>query len=232
MQNDNDINGIQADILRQLFSEDGLRFAQVNSKDVPSDQFSYHLRQLVKYGLIEKLPDNTYKLSAQGRTRTIMLYPNKDGFIQQGFIAVRIVLTKVENSQQYFLMQKRDKVPYKGTYATPGDKIFFGEDVAQAAKRAMKMQTGLTCDVELKGIRHIKDVYQDKIVQDKYFFVFNATNPQGKMTASGRAGQNMWLTYDEIKDSGLSIQGGLELINMVTDQHIKFDEKTLVVDSY
>jgi ADP-ribose pyrophosphatase YjhB (NUDIX family) len=232
MQTSSEINGIQAGILRQLFSKDGLRFAEINIGDVSSDQFSYHLRQLVKYGLIDKSPDNTYKLSTMGKTRTIMLYPNKDGFIEQGFMAVRIVLSKIENDQEYFLVRKRTAVPYKDTYATPGDKILFGEDIAQAAVRAMETHTGLKCDVKLCGITHIKDDYLGKIVQDKYFFVFVASNPQGELIEFSRTGRNEWLTYDEIEASGKSIQCGLEILKMATSKQLKFTEKTLKISSY
>ena len=232
MQGRGEINGIQASILRQLFRRDGLRFAEINVDGVPSDQFSYHLRQLAKRGLIEKSADATYRLSAMGKTRTIMLYPNKDGFIEQGFLAVRIVLSKVENGQTYFLMEERALVPYKGTYATPGDKIFFGEDVLEAAQRAMKTETGLTCDMQLRGILHLKDNYRGDIVQDKYFFVCAASNPRGTFKPSDLAGPMCWMTYDELKASGKSIQYGLEILDVAQKGGLVFDEQTLHIDSY
>lgn len=232
MQNNNAINAIQADILRQLFQKDGLRFAQINVENVPSDQFSYHLRQLVKYGLIEKLDDNSYRLSARGRTRTIMLYPNEDGFIEQGFLAVRLVISKQQDGKRYFLIQQRAKVPYKGTYATPGDKILFGEDVHDAARRILKAHTGLTCDLRLRGIRHMKDDYLGDIVQDKYFFVFSGAEPTGELLPESRTGHYLWLTYDEIKDSGLSIHGGLTILDIAESDSLIFSEETLTVETY
>jgi len=232
MQKSDGINGIQASILRELFKQDGLRFAQLNVEKVPSDQFSYHLRQLIKYGLIEKSSEHTYSLSGRGKTRTIMLYPNENGFIEQGFLAVRIILSKTQKEQKFYLMQKRVTVPYQGTYATPGDKILFGEDVHVAARRVMKEQSNLTCDMQLRGVRHIKDNYQNEIVQDKYFFVFSATNPRGTLQTNNPSKACMWMSYDEIKSSGLSIHGGLELLQMVDSDHLQFDEQTYTVDHY
>lgn len=226
------INGVQADILRQLFNNDSLRFAKLNVGQVSSDQFSYHLRQLIKYGLITKTTDNIYSLSPKGRTRTIMLYPNKAGFIEQGFLAVRIILTKTENGQEYFLVQERKQVPYQGTYSTVGDKILFGEDVADAAVRAMKAQTGLDCDMQLLGVKHYKDLYRGEIMQDKYFFVFRATNPVGTLQDSGKGRKNLWLTLEEVRQTGRTIQGGLEILAMAHDSDISFGEVTLTVDSY
>jgi ADP-ribose pyrophosphatase YjhB (NUDIX family) len=227
-----DINSIQAGIMRQLFWKDGLRFAEINVDSVSSDQFSYHLRQMIKYGLIEKSIDNIYSLSRIGKSRAIMLYPNKNGYIEQGFLAVRIVLSKVENGKTYYLLRKRSVVPYRGTYSTPGDKIFFGEDVSETAKRAMLQHTGLTCEVKLAGITHTKDKYLGSIVQDKYFFVFVATNPKGRLLLSSRTGHNEWLTYEQLENSGLSIHGGLEIIKMAINTKLTFQEAELTVDAY
>jgi ADP-ribose pyrophosphatase YjhB (NUDIX family) len=232
MQNSSDLNDVQAGIIRELFFHDGLRFAEINVNAVPSDQFSYHLRQLIKYGLIEKMPEQTYKLSVLGRTRAIMLYPTKSSFIEQGFLAVRLLLTKEENGQQLLLMQKRSAVPFKGTYATPGDKILFSEDIQVAAKRGMLLQTGLECDVTLKGIKHYKDNYLGKIVQDKYFFVFRATNPRGELKTRGRTGENMWLPYEEAIKVPPAIQGAQDIVDTALGAGFSFDEKTFLIDEY
>lgn len=227
-----DIHGIQAGILRQLFYKDGLRFAEINVDDISSDHFSYHLRQLVKHGLVDKSADNTYSLSVLGRTRTIMLYPNKNGFIEQGFLAVRIVLSKDENGKRYYLMQDRDAVPYTGTLGTPGDKILFGEDVQDAAQRSMEASTGLSCKLRLCGLVHTKDDYKDKIVQDKYFFVVAGHNPQGELKERGRSGNNIWMTRAELIESGRSIQGGLDIIDVAESSDWQFREKTLKIEKY
>lgn len=228
------IHSIQAAILRQLFRKDDLRFAELNADSIPSDQFSYHLRQLLKLGFIEKTAEGRYRLSGRGKSRGQLLYPNKDGFIEQGFLAVRVVLTKIEGGKTYFLMQDRELTPYKNKYSTPGDKIFYGEDVQAAAIRAMQTQTGLDCDVELHGVRHIKDEYEGVCMQDKYFFIFSATNPRGKLLARGRTGKNLWLTYDEVESSGRSIHGGLEILRIAQEGRgqINFSEATYKVETY
>ncbi len=228
-----EIHSIQAAILRELTAAEPLRFAELNTDNVPSDQFSYHLRHLVKLGFIEKDAENRYRLSGRGKSRTHLLYANKNGFIEQAFLAVRVVLTKVENDKTYYLVQERQLVPYKNTFGTPGNKIFFGEDVEAAAIRAMEEQTGLICDVKLRNICHFKDEYEGVCIQDKFFFIFSADNPRGTLLPGGRAGKNVWMTYDEIENSGRSIHGGLDILKMSQqDHHVSFTEKTMSVATY
>jgi ADP-ribose pyrophosphatase YjhB (NUDIX family) len=233
MQNDSAINDIQAGIMRQLFLHDTLRFAEVNVDNVPSDQFSYHLRQLLKYGLIEKGDEGRYRLSVLGRSRALMLYPDKNSFIEQGFLAVRVVLSKQEDGQEYFLMQDRQLVPYKGTYGIPGDKILFGEDVADAAKRAMREQAGFDCKVALCGLTHYKERYLGRIVQDKFFFVFRATYVSGQLMEIGKKGnKNVWLSLDNLRMSPKTLYNVLDMIEMTRSGRLKIDEQTYDVESY
>ena len=232
MQPDNLVNDTQAGIVRQLYFRDSLRFAELNVDDVPSDQFSYHLRQLIKYGVIEKNADQTYRLTVLGRTRAIMLYPDKSTFVQQGFLGVRLVVMKIIEGRRYILMQQRTAVPYKGKYATPGDRVVFGEDVEAAAEKALRTQTGLSGKITLRGLHHLKDVYQRDIVQDKYFFVCAVSKPQGTLLEQGRSGVNMWMAYDEVAQSTQLVHGCLELIELAASETMHFLEKTYRVNTY
>lgn len=217
--------------MRQLYFNDGLRFAELNVLDSPSDQFSYHLRQLTKHGVIEKI-DNVYRLTITGRSRAIMLYPDQSTFIQQGFLGVRLVVTRQQDTRQFVLMQKRSAVPYKGKYTTPGGRIVFGEDILDSARRALHVQTGLTGDVTIRGLHHLKDIYEQSIVQDKYFFVCVVENLSGNLLAEGPSGKNIWLAYDELHDSEQLVHGCLDIVNQATGDSIGFSEKTYVVDNY
>lgn len=217
--------------MRQLYFKDGLRFAELNVLSSPSDQFSYHLRQLIKYGIIEK-KSNVYRLTTAGRSKAIMLYPDQSTFIQQGFLGVRLVVTKRQDGRQLVLMQKRSAVPYKGKYTTPGGRILFGEDVLNSAKRALLTQTGLAGEASLRGVNHLKDVYQQDIVQDKYFFVCLVKDPHGSLLAQGPSGENMWLAYEELRGSRQLVHGCLELVDQAIGELMSFTEKTYIVDNY
>ncbi|MCW1907892.1 MAG: NUDIX domain-containing protein [Candidatus Saccharibacteria bacterium] len=226
------INNVQAHILRRLFTQDGLRFAEIKDIHTPSDQFSYHLRQLQKLGLIEKSEDLSYRLTPVGKQQSILLSPSSDRFIDQGFLAVRVVLTKLEDGVTYYLMRQRQLVPYKGQLETPGDKIMRGETVLEAAKRAVFEQTGLTCDIKVLGLQHSQDIHNGQLMQDKYFFVCHAQNPIGQLKKLCRNGKHIWLTYEQIQESNSSIHGGLEILNMLNNESFSFTENAFNVNDY
>jgi ADP-ribose pyrophosphatase YjhB (NUDIX family) len=123
---------------------------------------------LAKLKYIEKLEDQTYRLTALGKLKSIMLKPDTCAFIEQGYTAVLTLLTKKSSPENLYLLQARNKVPYKGFLALPGDKVYYGESTHDAALRSLRLQTGYVPSgaVELKSIWHIWDEFQGEIVQD------------------------------------------------------------------
>lgn len=227
-----DIHDIQALIMRQLFTHETLRFSAINSKDVPSDQFSYHLRQLTKYGLIEKDSDNYYKLSVKGRGQAILMDAPANKFIEQGFVACRIILARESDGQKQYLMQKRQKVPYHNYISEPGGKILFGEDIAASAKRNLYAETGLTCDLAIQGVAHFKDNYQGQVVQDKFFFIIRATDPRGELIEEGSSGLNVWMTLPDIESNPKTHKSVLQMIQTAEGQGKWLLEDTHFMQEY
>jgi ADP-ribose pyrophosphatase YjhB (NUDIX family) len=232
MKYQTDVNEVQGLIMRQLYLHDELRFSEINTDGFPSDQFSYHLRQLIKYGIVEKSDKGRYTLSVAGRSRAIMLDTKTNKFIEQGYVACRVLLAREHSGTRQYLMQRRARVPFQGYICEPGGKVLFGEDIAAAAKRNMLAETGLECDMLVRGIVHLKDDYRSRIVQDKYFFMVRATNPRGTLLKKGGTGENMWMTLEQIAASSKVHQSVADMIHMTQQDNFGFLERTHVVDEY
>jgi ADP-ribose pyrophosphatase YjhB (NUDIX family) len=232
MLHNSEINPIQVAILRKLSKGEKFRFSEIRLPDVPSDHFSYHLRQLLRAGLIIKHDDGTYGLSVLGKSQTQLISPETNRYKAQGFVAVRLVLSKQENGQEFFLLQERADIPFQGMLLTPGGKIPFGKTIEAAARYYMEYETGLLCDVTLRGCTHFIDEYEREVVQDRYFFVFQATNPKGKLLRHGPNGKNTWLTREEIERSPQSLEGLVSIIDMACRPNLSFNENTFEVQKF
>jgi ADP-ribose pyrophosphatase YjhB (NUDIX family) len=162
----------------------------------------------------------------------ILLDTGTNNFIRQGFIALRIVISRENNGQTEYLMQKRTKVPFRGYLAEPGGKILFGDDVLQAAERNLSNETGLHADLEIKGLVHFKDIYEEKLMQDKYFFVVKGTNPTGELKPFGSTGQNVWLSADELSQNPRTHQGVDTITKISENSSFSFHEETHHTDEY
>ncbi len=227
-----ELNKIQTSIIRQLFINETLRFAQINTEDVSSDHFSYHLRQLVKNRIVEKDTDSLYSLSVIGRNQAIMLDDSENKIVKQGFLACLLVISKTTDTKKEYLMHERLRVPYKGSIALPGGKILFGENILDAAQRVMTEQTGLQAQLSLSGQVHYKDVYMGEIVQDKYFYVITASKVLGIPSVSSPTGKSVWMTLEKIKNSPKTLQGAYRMIEISQSKDYEFDEKTFTMTGY
>lgn len=58
-------------------------------------------------------------------------------------VAVDVALFAVDGEQLLILLIKRGGYPYKGCWALPGGFVDIGEDIAAAAKRELKEETGV-----------------------------------------------------------------------------------------
>jgi ADP-ribose pyrophosphatase YjhB (NUDIX family) len=229
------VNEIQQSILQRLRTlppDASLRFAEVNADGVPSDQFSYHLRQLQRNGLVIKRVDGTYSLSTQGKSKAPLIAPHDIRLTGQGYVATRIVLTKQEAGETYYLLQKRSLNPQKGSLSTPGGKALGGTTVAEVARHYMARQTGLTCTVQVKGMVHFMDEYQGEVVQDRYFLIFLATDPVGELSEEGPRGENLWLTYDQIKNMPEVLPALLTIIDIACGDTPRFAEQQFILDEF
>ena len=218
------VNHIQSEILLELLYKGQARFALLNTEKYPSDQFSYHLRQLVKEKYIEKSADNVYKLSSKGINSATMISPETRKPLEQGFLAIRTVLCREVNGIEQYLVQRRKKVPFMGYLSTPGGKIMYADKVLEAAARVLRFETGLTAQLEVKGIIHMTDTLQGEIAQDKYFFVVRGDGTKGELIENGDTGDNIWMSYEQVLSDEFRHGGLLEVIDTARGMHSWFGE--------
>lgn len=139
---------IQKDILSRLTKAEYLRFSELKSSKVESNLFMYHLRQLMKNGLVEKGSDG-YGLTRLGKSyvdrstlETLTLRPQ----------AKIITILAVKNKHDQWLILERLHQPYLGYRGMPSGKVHYGEDLLDSAKRELKEKANLEhIELRLKG---------------------------------------------------------------------------------
>ena len=83
------------------------------------------------------------------------------------------------------------------------------------------------------GVKHKMDYdNKGKILEDKYFFVFKASNPKGELKKTFDSGENIWLTKKEINQLPDLFDGVDESIEMVGQNKFVFKEDKYTVSKY
>lgn len=232
---DKEVHEIQAGILKELLLKKEARFSELNIGKVPTDQFTFHLKQLAEHGVVEKTSEGLYRLTTAGKE-----YANRFDidsgpvkFERQAKVGVLVIATRKSGGTTEYLMQERHKHPFFGFRGFITGKVKIGESIAETAKRELREETGLTAEVEPKAIQHerIFSKGSNNLLEDKNFFIFAASNPTGNLIEKLSGGWNQWIAEDDVLKGNIFYEVA-DLVALMKTDHYTFSERSYFVDEY
>ncbi len=183
-------------ILQLLMHNPVLPFNKLWNKEGRSNKFAYHMKVLEKEALIERVEGQGYRLTQKGKSYVTYLEGETGNDIQFPLMAVATVIVQDDK----ILMFQRKKEPFYGYWGFQGGKVSFSEYILECATKEILEETGLTCDVELKGLFSSKTFNNNTLSYNHQLFIVKATNPKGKLQEETREGANKWFTRSEIEN--------------------------------
>ena len=143
---------IQKHIVDVLMYQQIVRFRDLRPPRVDTNLFTYHLKNLVKSGIVNKVAGG-YTLSSAGLSYVDRVSGEKKAIRTQPKIITMLV---VQNSDGDILLQRRTKQPYIDTWTLPYGKLHI-EDVSvkAAAQREAQEKIG----IENQALEHAGDCY-------------------------------------------------------------------------
>jgi len=218
-----ELHRIQAEILGLLLFRPQARFRDLNRAKHRNDLFSFHLKRLVSLGLMVKNEDQTYSLTSLGKEFANRFDSTARALEKQAKLAILLVAT---NSRGQYLIQQRLKQPYYGFYGWPTGKIRWGEKVLAAARRELKEETSLGGSFCWKGVWHKTDRDgSGKLLEDKYFFVVQVTQPKGRLRSEFDGGKNFWLSRDQLLAQAKTFAGVATAIDIAENDRFSYLER-------
>ena len=140
---------IQKNILDQLRVADSMRYAKLNTTEVESSHFRYHLTQLIQDGYVQQLERGLYGLTLKGQSYLDKLSEHSVMLTSMPKVITYTLLRDGDT----VLLQEKSKQPYAHLLNMIGGKLHEGEVAQQAAVREVLEKTSAVIDPpELKGI--------------------------------------------------------------------------------
>ena len=152
---------------------------------------------------------------------------------KQAKLGVMLIIEKEEDGKKYVLVQKRLKEPYYGFQGFVTGKIAWGENILMTAARELEEETGLTAELEFKYIIH-ELVYlkeNGRLLEDKFFFVVNATKPLGELN-SLPSGENRWVLCSEFNQQDKLYYDEIEVYDLMKSGKSGFIEKEFLIEEF
>jgi ADP-ribose pyrophosphatase YjhB (NUDIX family) len=227
-----DIHPIQASILCELlFLKEG-SFGQLSKLELTSDLLSFHVKQLINWGLVDK-SDKKYVLTQKGKEFANRFDTDKKEVEKQPKVGVLVIGIKKEKGVKKYLVQQRLKQPYYGYWGFTTGKVRWGETVLETAAREFVEETGLTGEFILVGIRHKMDYKSGtELLEDKFFLVVKAEKTKGELKENFEGGRNVWMTKEDILKLPDLFPDIERSFDMAESKNLKFVEMKVIVERY
>jgi ADP-ribose pyrophosphatase YjhB (NUDIX family) len=143
---------LQKGILDALRYHQHLSYTALMPDGIESSNFQYHLKQLIKDGLVKRRKQGGYGLTHEGRVVMDYLSEGRVTPVRMPKIITYTLIT----SRGRLLLYRKNKDPYRGLWGLIGGKIHFGENVSLAAQREVLEKTGARIPVpEFVGVANI-----------------------------------------------------------------------------
>lgn len=224
---------LQMKIVRKLTFAPGSKFSDLNEANTPSDQFSYHLRALIKQGLLRKQEDQ-YFLINKGKLYSTHMDTDSARIEKLPKVSVLVIPTRTTDLQTEYLIHTRAKEPYFGYSGFITGKIRYGETVEQAAVRELNEEAG----VQGENFSHHFILHEmvfsreGEQLEDKFFNVVSFAGVQGDFVEKTEDGSNVWVTEAKFRQMQPLFHNEIDLLNWYLEGRTGFWEETYTIDPY
>ena len=189
-------HSVQISILRELLFKPKARFRDLNKTDLTNDHFTFHLKKLIKIGLIEK-KESHYQLTPQGLEIAGRMDIKSMKIIRQPKVGVLICITKKVSNRVEVLMGERLRDPSKGLIGFPTEKVRFGESFQETARRCLLKETGLEAEFEYRGAVHVIKYKEDFPFVDVILNYYKNTSLSVELLEETEESRNFWIPYKD-----------------------------------
>lgn len=192
---------IQKKLFNKLVGASSLRYSQLKPKELEANLFMYHLKELMKMGLVEKL-DGKYALTPKGQLMATRFSIREEQIrIMPSTLSV-IVL----RSGDEWLLYRRKRQPYIDAIGFPSGKIHLGESLKDAAERELSEKCGYGAGmVSLvhRGMFNLVDKHDNGLTNHIIGQVW-AGSVTDKKVFSNHAGETFWADWHDCESEFMS----------------------------
>ena len=214
---------IQQAIIYKLAFAEAMRFSELKPDELDNKLFDYHLKLVIRDGLVQKNDDGLYCLTAKGK-RIGVGVANKQFLALDRAHSVVFLLIR-QPIDKAWLLFKRHTHPLINEIGLPHINPIVNKEIIQTAQDELRESTGLIATFTYAGSGYFTLLKGDELESFIHFTALAANDIRGELKSFSQKGEYFWAT--KTSDSNkLLLPTALEIINQHQTGKPFFIDKT------
>ena len=181
---------IQKSIVYDLAFADSLRFSDLKPDDMENKAFTYHLKKVVKAGLVQKQDDGHYSLTMKGRRIGKGALKKESRLLDRAYSILLLAVRRSEDDG--WLLYKRQTQPLLGLTGFMQAQPIAETDARTTAQQTAREQTGLTVDFNVQGHGYFRVYRNGELESFIHFTLLTGQNPAGELLETAESAGYFW----------------------------------------
>lgn len=181
---------IQRAIVYRLAFSPQLRFSELKPGDIENKLFDYHLKKVVKAGLVAKDSSGLYALTSHGRKLGIHVVNNARALTDQAYSVLFLVIRR--QSDGAWLLYRRKVHPLLGRVGFMHAVPNASEATLVTARSAVKQQTGIDCQFNALGSGYFRVFEGDDLESFTHYSLLVCETATGELKPNDEFADYFW----------------------------------------
>lgn len=181
---------LQRTIVKSLSVADSLSFSELKPEDLDNNLFTYHLKAVIREGLVEKNNDGRYMLTNEGKKSWRRNSQSKTNTTDR---ARSILFLIIRDASGRWLLYKRKTHPLKDMIGFMHVFPVHTESIIETATRESADRLSLSCTYAVVGSGFFRSYRQDSLESFTNFTVLACENASGEFKPKDESADYFWI---------------------------------------
>lgn len=181
---------IQKSIVYDLAFAESLRFSDLKPDELENKAFTYHLKKVMKSGLVEKLDDGRYTLTMKGRRVGKGALKKESRLLDRAYSILLLAVRNIDTDE--WLLYKRQTQPLLGLVGFMQAQPVAETNASSTAEKTCFEETGIKAEFAVQGHGYFRVYRKGELESFIHFTLLIGQDPQGELLETAESAGYFW----------------------------------------
>lgn len=183
---------IQKNIVYTLAFSDGMRFGELKPDELENKAFDYHLKKVIRAGLVEKTGDGLYTLTSEGKRVGKGALKAQSRMIDRAYSTLLLAIRRERDGA--WLLMRRKSQPLLGLAGLMNAQPTAEQEIVETAQQVCRDETGLAGEFVVHGHGYFRTARSGSVESFIHFTLLVCNDIQGELRQNSSLAEYYWDT--------------------------------------